>query len=596
MKACYPSRIAKVPSSSKIRQSVSLVGFKVDQSVPTVGVSNRRSSNVNLPTTVSMPLIQSATVVRQVSYHWKTVQKLTLKSQQKIYAEMGTQTDVINETKIRTKQKLENSVNAMTSTFRNSFRCKANSLTKKVAKIHRPGSILEQAEALKPKSAIKSQVIQEITRRASIGAANISKTFLSQDSEDQEDMLKEDRNNLKISASTSLPSRRHFLNPGGEVDSVAEMEIEKVSSSYDLTKSSEKIVETSRKKKQLRRSNTTIEMSQQSKLSDIIHRRLKFIVNNDPGLKQKKDLEKMWQQTYIGMCNRAVVLNHAILKAEHDEATIKPVSLSDMQHSKGPVKSRSVDKHFIGLGRQFYNVHEIGEAESSLEELDIGSPAAHKSKTRKTRLAPKLHLSGFKAIVKEVAHTEEVDLTHSEKSQFLIRHNLRSHSVHVHRIPVTFSSVRNSGENSVQTRSQLSLTASACSLLSLEPIISPKNLKIESNEFRKSLDVLRQKEKSAIKTEPKTSDESKQSIVDISRFPVRKSSNLLAVKSRLTVDASTQVNFDFFSRSESPEARPVERSIEARTGSEDGLGSMVRCLHFAHTYIANRESAYLDYL
>ena len=42
------------------------------------------------------------------------------------------------------------------------------------------------------------------------------------------------------------------------------------------------------------------------------------------------------------------------------------------------------------------------------------------------------------------------------------------------------------------------------------------------------------------------------------------------------------------SRLEDPEPRPVERAIEARgSGSEDGLGSMVRCLHFASTYIAN---------
>merc|ERR1719483_634014 len=40
-------------------------------------------------------------------------------------------------------------------------------------------------------------------------------------------------------------------------------------------------------------------------------------------------------------------------------------------------------------------------------------------------------------------------------------------------------------------------------------------------------------------------------------------------------------------RAESPIARPVERQVEARGGSDDGLGSMVRCLHFASTYIAN---------
>ena len=39
---------------------------------------------------------------------------------------------------------------------------------------------------------------------------------------------------------------------------------------------------------------------------------------------------------------------------------------------------------------------------------------------------------------------------------------------------------------------------------------------------------------------------------------------------------------------EDPEPRPMERAIEARgSGCEDGLGSMVRCLHFASTYIAN---------
>jgi len=41
-------------------------------------------------------------------------------------------------------------------------------------------------------------------------------------------------------------------------------------------------------------------------------------------------------------------------------------------------------------------------------------------------------------------------------------------------------------------------------------------------------------------------------------------------------------------RSESPESRPVERAIEARAGGEDGLGSMVRCLHFAETYLVNQ--------
>ena len=609
LKTYHPSRTTKAPLSSRVRQSVSLVGFKDVSSSSSVGVNSRSNVNINLPPTVSLPLIQSETVVKQVSYHWKTVQKMTLKSQQKSCSEIGTQTEQIEEQKkMKTKQRLESSLSTMTSTFRNSFRYKANSLTRKAgaATAHRPGSILEQAEALKPKSAIKSQVIQEISRRASIGNAftTISKTFLSQDSsEDPEVKQKEGRQNSKVltsmSTSISLPSRRNFLNPNNESRRASETEIEKVNSNSDLSKSCEKVVETIRKKNQLRRSNTTIEMSQQSKLSDIIHRRLKFMVSNDPDSKKKKDLEKMWQKTYIGMCNRAVVLNHAILKAEHDEATIKPVSLSDIKHSHGPVKSQSVDKHFIGLGHQFYNVHEIGEAESSLEELDLGSPVANKRRVRQPRMVPRLQL-GFKTIMREVAFTEEVDLTHSEKSRFLVRHNLRSRSVHVHKMPVTFSSIQNSEENSIQTKSQASLTTSACSLLSLESLFYRKNQKSDSNEFRPALSrknsgILRQKEKSLTKNEPRSVDESK-SIVNSCRLPVEKSRNLFAIKPRLKVDVSTQVNFEFFSRSESPEARPVERAIEARTGSEDGLGSMVRCLHFAHTYIASREFASFPYL
>ena len=59
---------------------------------------------------------------------------------------------------------------------------------------------------------------------------------------------------------------------------------------------------------------------------------------------------------------------------------------------------------------------------------------------------------------------------------------------------------------------------------------------------------------------------------------------------------SSFIELDNFSspRSDSPETRPVERAIEARSGSEDGLGSMVRCLHFAETFIANRKSYLLE--
>lgn len=127
---------------------------------------------------------------------------------------------------------------------------------------------------------------------------------------------------FKVTTSTSLPSRRHFLNPseGSEIPAGDAKEEKSVN-----------------RRRQLRRSNTEIEMTTHDKLSSFIHKWRKIPANGgggggpDSNLKGKKDLEKMWQQTYIGMCNRAVVLNHAILKAEREEATVKPVSLLDVQ-------------------------------------------------------------------------------------------------------------------------------------------------------------------------------------------------------------------------------------------------------------------------
>ena len=61
----------------------------------------------------------------------------------------------------------------------------------------------------------------------------------------------------------------------------------------------------------------------------------------------------------------------------------------------------------------------------------------------------------------------------------------------------------------------------------------------------------------------------------------------------LDINLHLQSFYSFLSRDDDGESRPVERAIEARTGSEDGQGSMVRCLHFAHTYIANRKNKIL---
>lgn len=61
-------------------------------------------------------------------------------------------------------------------------------------------------------------------------------------------------------------------------------------------------------------------------------------------------------------------------------------------------------------------------------------------------------------------------------------------------------------------------------------------------------------------------------------------------KGRGTVAATKAKEAGEVGKVESPRERvPMERAIEARgvRGEEDGLGSMVRCLHFSSTYIAN---------
>ena len=279
----------------------------------------------------------------------------------------------------------------MSSTLQSSIQSKLNRLSTPClsSRCERPGSIMSQVEALKPKAPIKHQVIQEITRRASLGNAmtSLSRAFSSESYSEMESVKSQD---LKVSNSVSLPSRRHFLNPtdnehershSNADHKLKEAASDQISSHTEKSLQSDKtdteigqIVAKIHVKKPLRRSNTQIEMSQHAKLSHILSRRFKFIVNNvgaDPVVKEKKDLEKMWQQAYLGMCNRAVVLNHVILKAEQEEASVKPVSLSEVHHPVKPVKHGSIDKHFVGLDQQFYHVDHVGEGDSSLEDLDI---------------------------------------------------------------------------------------------------------------------------------------------------------------------------------------------------------------------------------
>ena len=95
LKSLHPNSFShKNQKSKKITQSISLTPlkqtFEVESSSSSSSCHNCSSSSIkcgrcavkqHMSTTVSLPLMPSPTVVRQVSYHWQTVQRLTLKSQ-----------------------------------------------------------------------------------------------------------------------------------------------------------------------------------------------------------------------------------------------------------------------------------------------------------------------------------------------------------------------------------------------------------------------------------------------------------------------------------------------------------------------------------
>ena len=185
----------------------------------------------------------------------------------------------------------------------------------------------------------------------------------------------------------------------------------------------------------------------------------------------RKELRKAWNETYVGMCNRANVLNKVLECAVKEEVAVKPInSVIDLNTDNNGGKQ---SKKFVGLSKQFYNVgDEAAKSEEDSLEIDV---------------------------ISDRRNSIEV-LADFEPSSALF---------------------------------ELDLDSSLADITSNFPLVRDKSTQ-----------------------------------VDLINLPA--------------------LNYAH-SRSESPEARPVERQIEARQGSEDGLGSMVRCIHFANTFIASRK-------
>ena len=279
--------------------------------------------------------------------------------------------------------------------------------------------------------------------------------------------------------------------------------------------------------------------------------------------RRARRLRKMWEDAYLGMCNRAAVLNHVIDKADKEEVSVKPLSSSKKSEMEQDAALEKKKRLFMGLSEQFYHVDqdecessESSEAEDNADQTPFQLPTA------------------VKARIKELPCTEEVILVQAPAQ---VRLNLRSRSVDCLYLDVPSARLRrkNSASSIIQgPRSVVDVSS---------PSRIPRLSKSKASERKGG--------------ELKTSGSGvwNPTITSVVDAVVKKFRSHLNHESTVPfTDASTQVTLPpvplpYSPRAESPDSRPVERQVEARTGSEDGLGSMVRCLHFAQTYIANRE-------
>ena len=251
-------------------------------------------------------------------------------------------------------------------------------------------------------------------------------------------------------------------------------------------------------------------------------------------VEHKKNLKKMWKQSYAGMCNRAIVLDKVVTEANKQGVKIKPLVISNNENP------RSQKQKYIGLGKKFYTLND--KKAEDIENSDVYQR----------------FVSLTEAQIDDNPGPGGLLTLRSNASNF--RLNVRTRSLDV----LLEAPARRIRIFEHKKRSSLHLTIDNIDEKVHESLVSSSS---SSRPTRK--DVLSRMDRNSLDS----------CNTEVSRL----------------LSMSTSVNEPILhvpsspNRAESPEARPLERAIEARSGSEDGLGSMVRCLHFAETFIANRE-------
>ena len=252
-------------------------------------------------------------------------------------------------------------------------------------------------------------------------------------------------------------------------------------------------------------------------------------------VEHKKNLKKMWKQSYAGMCNRAIVLDKVVTEANKQGVKIKPLVISNNENP------RSQKQKYIGLGKKFYTLND--KKAEDIENSDVYQR----------------FVSLTEAQIDDNPGPGGLLTLRSNASNF--RLNVRTRSLDV----LLEAPARRIRIFEHKKRSSLHLTIDNIDEKVHESLVSSSS----SSRPMTRKDVLSRMDRNSLDS----------CNTEVSRL----------------LSMSTSVNEPILhvpsspNRAESPEARPLERAIEARSGSEDGLGSMVRCLHFAETFIANRE-------
>lgn len=527
-------------------------------------------------------------VAKKVNYHWNTLRKSGRQPSQKSLEapqqQLSTSTSAVSKQQRRNsdeedsiisekiRSKVRSSLHSLQGSAKSVFASHSTeSVNSEMMQQQRMAysrrcsrvSIMEQVEAYnKPKDSIKKMVFSRWTRRASLMANWFTKsstdeqkeaflqppksmsahngfcrtdTLETTDDEDEEEEEADDEGIGLNASSVSFDSLPYI--DDGEVEEISPCSfnsnfkalktIAPDSATSSMTPSTSATIKRKQFRQEEQRSREDNIQSWQKVARKLLVAK-KMIVNQE----QKRNMKKMWKHQYVGMCNRAIVLDKVVSEASKQGMKVLPF-VTTASASLSSTDSVNKKRKYMGLGRKFYGFRSVHEEDSNTAFKTFSSLA--------------------EAQVEDHCGPGDLITLRSTTSHF--RLNLRTRSVDT----------------------------------------------LLENPARR-IRIFEHKKRSSLRCTVDCYDEKVHESIVVAASKTSNSSRLARMDRNSLESCETEVSRLVYSlanepvvapssspRAESPDHRPVERAVEARQGSEDGLGSMVRCLHFAETYIASRK-------